>query len=131
LSSVEFLVYEPLFTIENFFDGPIVDPKNYEANVVVATLRSRGLTVYDADDDGPVYEVDDCTKVTLDFSGTYESVKKNPFAPFGVNVINKDNQFTRQRLFKGQRLLLGHGQGQIIELGQGQEQEQEVYSGIK
>jgi dCTP deaminase len=41
LSSVEFLVYEPLFTTENFFDGPIVDPKNYEANVVVATLEEQ------------------------------------------------------------------------------------------
>ncbi len=41
LSSVEFLVYEPLFTTENFFDGPIIDPKNYEANVVVATLEEQ------------------------------------------------------------------------------------------
>jgi hypothetical protein len=64
---------------------------NYN-NVVVATLRSRGLSIYDSDDDGPVYEVDDCTKVTLDFTGSYESVKKNPFASFGINVINKDNQ---------------------------------------
>jgi hypothetical protein len=64
---------------------------NYN-NVVVATLRSRGISIFDQDDDGPKYEVDDCTKVTLDFTGPYESAKKNPFAPFGINVVNRDNQ---------------------------------------
>jgi hypothetical protein len=61
-------------------------------NVVIATLRSRGISIFDQDDDGPKYEVDDCTKVTLDFTGSYGAVRKNPFAPFGINVINKDNQ---------------------------------------
>ena len=38
LSSVEFLVHEPS---ENLFDGSIVDPKNYKANVVDAILQEQ------------------------------------------------------------------------------------------
>lgn len=57
-------------------------------NVVVATLRSRGLSNYDSTTNGPVYEVSNINNVTLDFSGSYSAVTQNPFAPFAVNVTN-------------------------------------------
>lgn len=38
LSSVEFLVYDSNFTLENFFDGPVIDPKAYNGNLEVAPL---------------------------------------------------------------------------------------------
>jgi hypothetical protein len=60
-------------------------------NLVIATLRSRGLATYGSDD-GAVYEVDDLSNVTLDCSGTYSAVTTNPFATFGINVTNKDNE---------------------------------------
>jgi hypothetical protein len=60
-------------------------------DLVIATLRSRGIATYSTDD-GPVYEVSGLTQVSMDCSGGYSAVTKNPFATFGVNVTNKDNQ---------------------------------------
>jgi hypothetical protein len=60
-------------------------------DLVVATLRSRGLATYGSDD-GAVYEVSDLANVTLNCSGTYSAVTTNPFATFGINVTNKDNE---------------------------------------
>ena len=67
-------------------------------DLVVATLRSRGLATYGSDD-GAVYEVPggvnaynqfDGHDVQLDCTGTYSGVTKNPFSTFGVNVTDKD-----------------------------------------
>ena len=67
-------------------------------NLVVATLRSRGLATYGTDD-GAVYEVSggvnaygefDGSAVQLDCTGTYSGVTKNPFSTFGINVTDKD-----------------------------------------
>jgi hypothetical protein len=60
---------------------------NYN-NLVVATLRSRGLSTYDSTHDGPTYEIPDLSGVTLDFTGTYSAVTKNPYAKFAINVNN-------------------------------------------
>ena len=60
-------------------------------DLVIATLRSRGLATY-GDDDGAVYEVSGLTDVTMDCSGGYSTVTKNPFATFGLNITNKDNK---------------------------------------
>jgi hypothetical protein len=60
-------------------------------DLVVATLRSRGIATYSSDN-GPVYEVSGLTDVTMDCSGTYSAVTKNPFATFALNVTNKDSQ---------------------------------------
>jgi hypothetical protein len=57
-------------------------------NLVVATLRSRGVSNYNSTTHGPVYEVSQLSNVTLDFSGSYSAVTQNPFAPFAVNVTN-------------------------------------------
>jgi len=60
-------------------------------DLVIATLRSRGLATYSSDD-GAVYEVQNLNDVTMDCSGTYSGVTKNPFSVFGLNVTNKDGE---------------------------------------
>ena len=57
-------------------------------NVVVGTLRSRGLATY-ATSTNPAYSVTGVTDVTLNMSGQYAGVLKNPYATFGVNVKDK------------------------------------------
>jgi hypothetical protein len=61
---------------------------NYD-DLVIATLRSRGLATYSTDN-GVVYEVSGLTDVTLDCTGSFSAVTKNPYAIFGVNVTSKD-----------------------------------------
>jgi hypothetical protein len=56
-------------------------------NLVVATLRSRGIANY-SDSNNPVYEISDITKVTLNMSGEYSGVAKNPYLPFVINATN-------------------------------------------
>ena len=58
-------------------------------DLVVATLRSRGLATYSTDN-GPVYEVSGLTDVTMNCTGSYSGVTKNPYATFGINITSKD-----------------------------------------
>jgi hypothetical protein len=58
-------------------------------DLVIATLRSRGIATYSSDN-GPVYEVSGLTDVTMDCTGQYSGVTKNPYATFGINVTSKD-----------------------------------------
>jgi hypothetical protein len=68
-------------------------------DLVIATLRSRGIATYGTDN-GPVYEVDGLTDVTMDCTGSYSAVTKNPFATFALNVTNKDgDNFTFETSF--------------------------------
>ena len=60
-------------------------------DLVVATLRSRGLATYSTDD-GAVYEVTGQTNVTMNCSNTYSGVTKNPYSTFGINVTNKNGE---------------------------------------
>jgi hypothetical protein len=60
-------------------------------DLVIATLRSRGLATYSTDN-GPVYEVSGLTDVTLSTTGTYSGVTKNPYGTFGINITNKNNE---------------------------------------
>ena len=60
-------------------------------DLVIATLRSRGLATYGTDD-GAVYEVSGLTDVSLDCTGSYSAVTKNPYSTFGVNVKNKEGK---------------------------------------
>jgi hypothetical protein len=64
---------------------------NYN-NLVIATLRSRGISQYNSTHDGPMYEVSQLSAVTLDFSGSYKSVKKNPYSVFAVNITNDEGK---------------------------------------
>ena len=56
-------------------------------DLVVTTLRSRGLSTY-SNDVNPVLQITGVTDVTLDMTGPYANVLKNPFAPFGINATN-------------------------------------------
>jgi hypothetical protein len=58
-------------------------------NLVVATLRSRGLATY-GNDNGAVYEVANLSDVSMVTTGQYSGVTKNPYSTFGLNVTNND-----------------------------------------
>ena len=60
---------------------------NYD-NIVVGTLRSRGIATYSTSEN-PVYSVTGTSEVTLNMTGQYSNVLKNPYATFGVNVVDK------------------------------------------
>ena len=57
-------------------------------NVVVGTLRSRGISTYTTDTN-PTYSVTGTSDVTLDMTGQYAGVLKNPYLTFAVNVVDK------------------------------------------
>jgi hypothetical protein len=60
-------------------------------NMVVATLRSRGISLYDSNNHGPIYEVSGLTDVILSTSNSYSSSLKNPLETFLISGITKDN----------------------------------------
>jgi len=60
---------------------------NYD-NIVVGTLRSRGIATYSTSEN-PAYSVTGTSEVTLNMTGQYSNVLKNPYATFGVNVVDK------------------------------------------
>ena len=59
-------------------------------DLVIATLRSRGIATYGTGSDGPEYQVSGTTDVIMDCTGNYSSISKNPFSTFGLNVTDKD-----------------------------------------
>jgi|694.fasta_scaffold04254_12 hypothetical protein len=68
-------------------------------DLVIATLRSRGIATYGTDN-GAVYEVSGLTDVSMDCTGTYSAVTKNPYSTFALNVTNKDgDNFTFETSF--------------------------------
>ena len=60
-------------------------------NMVVSTLRSRGISTYSSDD-GPVYEVSGLTAVTINSTGAYSGITNNPFATFQLSGITSDSE---------------------------------------
>jgi hypothetical protein len=60
-------------------------------NVVVATLRSRGISTYTTDNN-PAYSVTATTDASLNMTGQYAGVLKNPYLTFGVNCTDKFGQ---------------------------------------
>ena len=74
-------------------------PYNDYHDVVVATLRSRGIDTYTTDD-GPVYEVSGTTDALIDCTGAYSAISTNPFATFAVSATTADgDNFTFQTSF--------------------------------
>ena len=57
-------------------------------NVVVGTLRSRGVSTYTTATN-PTYSVTGTSDVTLNMTGQYSAVLKNPYATFAVNIKDK------------------------------------------
>jgi hypothetical protein len=62
--------------------------------MVVATLRSRGISLYTnsstSDNHGQIYEVNNENNVTLLTNEQYVDTDKNPFASFGLSGVTKD-----------------------------------------
>jgi hypothetical protein len=63
--------------------------------MVVATLRSRGISLYtnsvDSDQHGPVYEVNALSALTLNCSGQYSGITQSPYETFLISGVTKDN----------------------------------------
>ncbi len=63
-------------------------------NMVVATLRSRGISLYsnsaDSDQHGPIYEVSGTSDVQLVCTEQYSGVTQSPFESFLVSGVTKD-----------------------------------------
>ena len=59
-------------------------------DLVVATLRSRGITTYTTDN-GPVYEVSGTSGATMVCNGIYSGITKNPYGTFVISGVTKDN----------------------------------------
>ena len=59
-------------------------------DLVVATLRSRGLSTY-IGDNGPVYEVTGLSDVSMVCTGAYSNVTENPFATFKITGTTKNS----------------------------------------
>jgi hypothetical protein len=58
-------------------------------DMVIATLRSRGIATYGTDSNGPVYQVSGLTDVSINCTAsTYSNISKNPFNQFGLNVTD-------------------------------------------
>lgn len=60
-------------------------------NMVVGTLRSRGISNYDANNHGPKYQVTGLTDVILINSGQYSGSTKSPFESFLISGVTFDN----------------------------------------
>ena len=70
-------------------------------NMVIATLRSRGISLYanssDSDSHGPIYQVNSggtiagLSAVTMVCSGEYSGVTQSPYATFLLSGVTKDN----------------------------------------
>jgi hypothetical protein len=64
-------------------------------NMVVATLRSRGISLYtnstSSNNHGPIYEVSGLTDVSLICTDQYSNIDKNPYATFLISGITDNN----------------------------------------
>lgn len=64
-------------------------------NMVVATLRSRGISLFTnsstSPNHGPIYEVTGLTDVDLICTGQYSGVTQNPFGLFAISGVTKDS----------------------------------------
>jgi len=61
-------------------------------NMVVATLRSRGISQYNTNQHGPVYEVSGLTDLTMVCTDQYSDVAQSPFSTFLLSGITNDNK---------------------------------------
>jgi len=65
-------------------------PDSTYDDLVVATLRSRGISTYGSDD-GPVYEVSGTSDAQMVCTGQYSGSSQDPFSTFVISGITKDN----------------------------------------
>ena len=60
-------------------------------DVVVATLRSRGISTYSSTQKGPRYEVSGTSDAIMVCTGGYSAITKDPFATFVVSGVTFDS----------------------------------------
>jgi hypothetical protein len=64
---------------------------NYD-NLVISTLRSRGISTYNSTNDGVKYQVSGLTDLVLNSSGSYSAITTNPFATFEISGLTYNNE---------------------------------------
>lgn len=63
-------------------------------NLILATVRSRGISVYSANEHGPQYQVTGLTDLNLICTGPYSGISQSPFATFQLSgVTYQGNSF--------------------------------------
>jgi hypothetical protein len=77
-------------TAEVYITNYTGTPMSEYHDLVVGTLRSRGIDTYTTDD-GPVYEVSGLTDVMIDCTGAFSAISTNPFATFGISGLTADS----------------------------------------
>ena len=81
-----------------YFDG--TSYSEYD-NLVVATLRSRGISLYNSTTSGPRYQVTGLTDVVINTAGAYSGISTNPFSTFAVSGITYEGEtFTFETSFQ-------------------------------
>jgi hypothetical protein len=73
--------------VTNYSASPYSD---YD-KLVVGTLRSRGITNYSTTQAGPRFEVTGTSDVQMVCTGTFSGVTQNPFLPFQISGVTRDN----------------------------------------
>lgn len=58
-------------------------------NVVIATLRSRGVSTYTSSVN-PIWVVSGTSDVTLDFNSVYSAATYSPYSPFGISGVSNN-----------------------------------------
>ena len=61
-------------------------------NLVVATLRSRGISEYNTTNHGPIYQVTGLTDLDLVCTGSYSGISLSPYATFLLSGVTKDSK---------------------------------------
>ena len=69
-------------------------------DLIIATLRSRGVTNYSSSQHGPSYQVSGVNDVKILCTGSYSGVSQNPFATFAISGVTVDSEnFTFETSF--------------------------------
>jgi len=61
-------------------------------NLILATVRSRGISVYTADLHGPQYQVTGLTNLNLVCTGAYSGISQSPFATFQLSGVTYEGK---------------------------------------
>ena len=75
-----------VFYNTNYSGTPYTD---YD-DLVVTTLRSRGISTYTSTQSGPFYQVSGTSDVQMVCSGAYSAVTKNPYSTFSISGVTYD-----------------------------------------
>jgi hypothetical protein len=78
-------------TVSVFYSNYVATANTTWDNVVVTTLRSRGITNYSSSQNGPLYQVTGTTDVSMICTGVYSGVSTDPYATFLITGTTKDS----------------------------------------